>query len=85
MQTRRSDNNCYSTLYTKEQADKAIDKYLKETDYKSTDILKSKGQTFGLCYGVYTELKDKDGNVITIKEKAKDFFGKTKLLKTITH
>ena len=66
----------------KEAALKAFDKYLQETNYKSTDVPKTSGETFGLCYGEYTEQR-RNGKVVKIKEKAKDFFGNTKVLKVI--
>ena len=85
VQTRRIDGQRFKTLYTKEQARKAYEKYLQETDYKSTDVIKSKGQTYGLCYGSYSEIKDKSGKIVKIKEKAKDFYGTTKTLKTMVN
>lgn len=85
VQTRRSDNRKFQTLYTKEQARKAYEKYKKETDYKSTDMVKTRGQTYGICYGAYTEIKDKNGKIVSVKEKAKDFYGTTKILKEIKH
>lgn len=82
VQTRISDNHKFKTLYKKEAALKAFDKYLQETNYKSTDVPRTSGETFGLCYGEYTEQRQ-NGKVVKIKEKAKDFFGNTKVLKII--
>ena len=82
VQTRISDNKKFKTLYKKEAALKAFEKYLQETNYKSTDVPKTSGETFGLCYGEYTEQR-RNGKVVKIKEKAKDFFGNTKVLKVI--
>lgn len=82
VQTRISDNKKFKTLYKKEAALKAFEKYLQETNYKSTDVPKTSGETFGLCYGEYTEQR-RNGKVVKIKEKAKDFFGNAKVLKVI--
>lgn len=82
VQTRISDNQKFKTLYKKEAALKAFDKYLQETNYKSTDVHRTSGETFGLCYGEYTEQR-RNGKVVKIKEKAKDFFGNAKVLKVI--
>lgn len=81
VQTRISDKKKFKTLYKKEGAMSAYSKYLQETNYKSTDIPKKSGETFGLCYGEYTEQRQ-NGKIVKIKEKAKDFFGNTKVLKT---
>lgn len=82
VQTRISDNKKFKTMYKKEAALKAFEKYLQETNYKSTDVPKISGETFGLCYGEYTEQR-RNGKVVKIKEKAKDFFGNAKVLKVI--
>ena len=82
VQTRISDNKKFKTMYKKEAALNAFEKYLQETNYKSTDVPKTSGETFGLCYGEYTEQR-RNGKVVKIKEKAKDFFGNAKVLKVI--
>lgn len=81
IQTRIRDNHYYETLYKRDAARKAYDKYVLETMYKSSDVPRHRNSTFGLCYGVYTEKKDKDGNVIEVVEKAKDFYNHTRVLK----
>lgn len=81
VQTRISDKHYYETLYKRDAARKAYDKYILETMYKASDRPRSSNNLYGLCYGVYTEKKDKNGNIIEIVEKARDFYNHTKVLK----
>lgn len=84
IQTRKSDDHYYETLYKREQGRKAYDKYVLETAYRSSEMPRHKGSLYGLCYGTYTEKKDKDGNVVEVIERAKDFYNHSKVLKKTT-
>ncbi len=81
-QVRVSDNKYFSTTYKKAEAEKAIDKYSRETNYKASELPQKTNDTYGLCYGTYTEHK-KDGKIYKITEKASDFYGNNKVLSKI--
>lgn len=81
VQRRKEDKEVVRRLFKANKAEKIYEKSLSEVIYKYSDLPKKQKNTFGLCYGEYTE-KVKDGKVVKIIEKAKDFYGNTKTLKT---
>jgi hypothetical protein len=81
VETRKYDGEIFSKIYYKKEAEKLIQKMITQVEYTSADVKKFKKVPFGLCYGENTEIHNRKGEIIEIRQKRCDYFGAKEVIK----
>lgn len=80
VETRKYDGALFRKTIYKKEAEKVIQRLIKEVEYTSQDVKKFKKVPFGLCYGENVEIHNSKGEIIEIRQKRCDYFGTKKVI-----
>lgn len=73
----------YSQRSSGKNAEKIIDREQLRKLYTSDDIKIKKGKPYGWTYGENIEIHNKNGEVVSIKQKRCDYFGQKETINTV--
>lgn len=79
----KADNIVYSKIKQGKKAEKEIELCRSDKLYSSTDLLIKKGKPVGWLFGENKEIRNKKGEIVSVEQRACDFFGQKQFIKRI--
>lgn len=78
---RKADDTKFVKYVKNKDVNKLREQYRNEIDYKSTDLIVSKGAPYRWVYGLNQQKIDKKTGEITYRQTACDFYGNKEVIK----
>ena len=78
---RKADDVKFTKYVKNKDVNKLREQYRNEIDYKSTDLITTKGAPYRWVYGLNQQKIDKKTGEVTIKQTACDFYGNKEVIK----
>lgn len=80
---RKYDGAFFSKTFYKKQAENLTLKLLSQVDYTNFDVKKFKKIPYGLCFGENKEIRNRNGDIVTIKQKRCDYYGSKEVISKV--